>query len=132
MRVTGIRPYIPVALLLAAPLLQAAPPAAQPAAGHVDRVIAVGPPLVVDAPGDIDISIRINPTVRTHELRVFAESESHYRSTTIGLNGLDSEPLHHFRWHSFPVGEYQVTGMLVDNDGTEEIIVRSTLRVINR
>ena len=133
MRATGIRSCSFVALLLAAsPLLQAASPVAQSAGGHVDKVIAVGPRLVVDAPGDVDISIQISPTVKTHELRVYAESESYFRSTTIGLNGLDSDPVHHFTWRSFPVGDYQVIGMLVDSDGTEEIIVRSSLRVINR
>ena len=103
------------------------------AAGQqVHKTIAVGPALVVDAPGDVEFSIQISPTVKTHELRVYAESESYYRSTTIGLDGLDSTPVHHFTWRSFPVGEYQVVGMLVDDDGSEEIIVRSSLKVINR
>ena len=133
MRSTGILFCSFVALLLAAsPLLQAASPAAQPAGQQVHKTIAVGPALVVDAPGDVEFSIQISPTVKTHELRVFAESESHYRSTTIGLDGLDSVPVHHFTWRSFPVGEYQVVGMLVDDDGSEEIIVRSSLKVINR
>ena len=133
MRSTGILFCSFVALLLAAsPLLQAASPAAQPAGQQVHKTIAVGPALVVDAPGDVEFSIQISPTVKTRELRVFAESESHYRSTTIGLDGLDSVPVHHFTWRSFPVGEYQVVGMLVDDDGSEEIIVRSSLKVINR
>ena len=133
MRSTGILFCSFVALLLAAsPLLQAASPAAQPAGQQVHKTIAVGPALVVDAPGDVEFSIQISPTVKTHELRVYAESESYYRSTTIGLDGLDSTPVHHFTWRSFPVGEYQVVGMLVDDDGSEEIIVRSSLKVINR
>ena len=120
------------ALLVASPVLESASPAVQPAGPRVHKTIAVGPPLVVDAPGDVEFSIQISPTAKTHELRVFAESESHYRSTTIGLDGLDSVPVHHFTWRSLPVGEYQVIGMLVDNDGGEEIIVRSALKVINR
>ena len=133
MRSTGILFCSFVALLLAAsPLLQAASPAAQPAGQQVHKTIAVGPALVVDAPGDVEFSIQISPTVKTHELRVYAESESYYRSTTIGLDGLDSTPVHHFTWRSFPVGEYQVVGMLVDDDGSEEIIVHSSLKVINR
>ena len=133
MRSTGILFCSFVALLLAAsPLLQAASPAAQPAGQQVHKTIAVGPALVVDAPGDVEFSIQISPTVKTHELRVYAESESYYRSTTIGLDGLDSTPVHHFTWRSFPVGEYRVVGMLVDDDGSEEIIVHSSLKVINR
>ena len=133
MRSTGILFCSCIAVLLvAAPVLESASPAVQPAGPQVHKTIAVGPPLVVDAPGDVEFSIQISPTVKTHELRVFAESESHYRSTTIGLDGLDSVPVHHFTWRSFPVGEYQVVGMLVDNDGGEEIIVRSALKVINR
>ena len=132
MRTTSILLCFCVAMVLAAPLLQAAGPVVQPAGQQVQKTIAVGPSLVVEAPGDVEFSIRISPTIRTHELRVFAESESYYRSTTIGLDGLDSEPLHHFTWRSFPVGEYQVVGMLVDSDGYEEIIVRSALKVINR
>ncbi len=133
MRATGILFCSFVALLLAAsPLLQASSPPAQPAGEQVHKTIAVGPALVVDAPGDVEFSIRISPTVGTHELRVFAESESYYRSTTIGLDGLDSAPLHQFTWRSFPVGEYEVVGMLVDDDGIEEIIVRSALKVVGR
>ena len=133
MRSTGILFCSCIAVLLVAtPVLESASPAVQPAGPQVHKTIAVGPPLVVDAPGDVEFSIQISPTVKTHELRVFAESESHYRSTTIGLDGLDSVPVHHFTWRSFPVGEYQVVGMLVDNDGGEEIIVRSALKVINR
>lgn len=119
-------------VLAAAPLLQAATTAVQPAGQPLARTIAVGPPLLVEAPGDIEFSIRINPTVKTQELRVFAESDSYYRSTTIGLKGLDSTPVHHFTWRAFPVGDYQVVGMLVDSDGTEEIVVRSGLRVMPR
>ena len=126
MRTTGILLCFFVAMVLAAP------PLLQAAGQQVEKTIAVGPSLVVGAPGDVEFSIRISPTIRTHELRVFAESESHYRSTTIGLNGLDSAPLHHFTWRAFPVGEYQVVGMLVDSDGSEEIIVHSALKVINR
>lgn len=133
MRATSILFCFFVALLLAAsPLLQASSPAAQSDGEQVHQTIAVGSALIVDAPGDVEFSIQISPTARTHELRVYAESESHYRSTTIGLEGLDSALVHHFTWRSFPVGEYQVVGMLVDNDGTEEIIVQSALKVINR
>ena len=133
MRSSGILLCSCVAMLLAAaPLLQSATPAPQSGGQQVYQTIAVGPRLVVDAPGDVEFSIQISPTAKTHELRVFAESETYYRSTTIGLNGLDSVPVHHFTWRSFPVGEYQVVGMLVGDDGTEEIIVRSALKVINR
>ena len=133
MRTTSILLCFCVVMALAtAQLVQAAGAAVQPAGQQAERTIAVGPSLVVEAPGDVEFSIQINPTVRTHELRIFAESESYYRSTTIGLQGLDSEPVHRFTWRSFPVGEYQVVGMLVDRDGAEEIIVRSALKVINR
>ena len=133
MRTTSILLCSCAAMVLAAPpLLQATGQAVQPAAARVHKTIAVGPSLVVEAPGDVEFSIRISPTTRTHELRVFAESETYYRSTTIALHGLDSEPLHHFTWRSFPAGEYDVVGMLVDSDGSEQIIVRSALKVINR
>lgn len=132
MRTTSMLLCFFVAMVLAPALLHAAGPAAQPAGQRVQKTIAVGPSLVVGAPGDVEFSIRISPTIKTHELRVFAESESYYRSTTIELDGLDSDPLHHFTWRSFPVGEYQVVGMLVDSDGSEQIIVRSALKVINR
>ena len=133
MRATSILLCFFVAMVLAAtPLLRAAPPVVQSANQTAARTIAVGPPLVVDAPGDVEFSIRISPTIKTRELRVHAESDSYYRSTTIGLKGLDSTPVHHFTWRAFPEGEYQVIGMLVDSDGAEQIIVQSALKVINR
>ena len=90
------------------------------------------PPLVVEAPGDIEISIRIVPTLHTKELRVYADSYSHYRSTTIGLDGIESDPVHTFTWRGFPAGDYDVVGMLIDDDGVSEVVVQGALRVVER
>lgn len=128
---TAICPVV-VMLLAAAPLAatplptRATPPEIQDAAPDA------GGPLVVQAPGDVEISIRITPTLKTEELRVYADSGSHFRSTTIGLNGIESDPLHRFTWRAFPAGEYEVVGMLVDSDGGRQIVVRGALKVLDR
>jgi len=104
----------------------------QPREDDAEASGATPVPLVVRAPGDVEISIEIRPTHNTQELLVYADSGSYYRSTTIGLNGEHSEPIHSFTWRAFPVGDYEVVGMLVDTDGTNEVVVRGALRVVDR
>lgn len=130
---------VAVMLLATAPLAatplptRATPPEIQdavPDAGGRGGAPDADGPLVVQAPGDVEISIRITPTLKTEELRVYADSGSHFRSTTIGLNGVESDPLHRFTWRAFPAGEYEVVGMLVDSDGASQIVVRGALKVL--
>lgn len=127
-----------VMLLAAAPLAasalptRATPPEIQDAAPDAGAAPDADGPLVVQAPGDVEISIRITPTLKTEELRVYADSGSHFRSTTIGLNGIESDSQHRFTWRAFPAGEYEVVGMLVDSDGASQIVVRSALKVLDR
>ena len=90
------------------------------------------PTLLVAAPGEVEISILIQPTEHSRELRIFADSGSYYRSTTIGLRGVDSEPLHSFIWRGFPAGDYEVVGVLLDDRGQEEVVVQVAMRVIIR
>lgn len=90
------------------------------------------PTLLVAAPGVVEISILIQPTEHSRELRIFADSGSYYRSTSIGLRGIDSEPLHSFVWRGFPVGDYEVRGVLLDDRGQEEVVVQAAMRVIVR
>ena len=90
------------------------------------------PTLLVAAPGEVEISILIQPTEHSRELRIFADSGSYYRSTTIGLRGVDSEPLHSFVRRGFPAGDYEVVGVLLDDRGQEEVVVEAATRVIIR
>ena len=90
------------------------------------------PTLLVAAPGEVEIEILIRPTEHSRELRIFADSGSYYRSTSIGLRGIDSEPLHSFIWRGFPVGDYEVVGVLLDDRGQEEVVVHAAMRVVVR
>ena len=90
------------------------------------------PALLLDSSGEVEISIRITPTEHSKALRLVADSSSHYRSTTIGLQGAESEPLHMFVWRGFPPGDYDVVGILLDEDGQEEVMVRAEMRVLAR
>lgn len=90
------------------------------------------PTLLVSAPGEVEISIQIQPTEHSSELRLVADSGSYYRSTSIGLRGIDSQPLHTFIWRGFPVGDYEVVGVLLDDRGQEEVVVQAAMRVIVR
>ena len=105
----------------------------RPSAAQAPALVEPQPTLlVVDAPGEIELSIRIRPTEHTRELRIFADSGSYYRSTSIELRGIDSEPLHTFIWRGFPVGDYEVVGLLLDDHGQEEVVVQAAMRVIGR
>ena len=103
-----------------------------PGAAQAPAFIAPPPTLLVAAPGEIEISVQIRPTERSRELRIFADSGSYYRSTSIELRGIDSEPLHTFIWRGFPIGDYEVVGLLLDDHGQEEVVVQAAMRVTGR
>ncbi len=84
----------------------------------------------MQSPGTIEIEIKIEPTTDTEELRVTAESGGHYRSSSIWLEGKDSQKVHTFEWHGFPAGDYEVTGELIAASGRREVVVRGALRVV--
>lgn len=107
-------------------------PPATPNAAQARALVEPPPTLLVDAPGEVEISIRIQPTEHSAELRLVADSGSYYRSTSIGLRGMDSEPLHTFIWRGFPVGDYEIVGLLLDDHGQEEVVVQAAMRVIGR
>lgn len=123
-------------VILAAAGLQAASTSPRqlpiPAATEPSAFSGPPPTLLVAAPGEVEISIQIRPTEHSKELRIFADSGSYYRSTSIGLRGIDSEPLHSFVWRGFPVGDYAVVGVLLDDRGQEEVVVQAAMRVIVR
>ncbi len=110
-----------------ATLTQRPPTAARPPVFAEPR-----PTLLISAPGEVEISIQIQPTEHSSELRLVADSGSYYRSTSIGLRGIDSQPLHTFIWRGFPVGDYEVVGVLLDDRGQEEVVVQAAMRVIVR
>lgn len=87
--------------------------------------------LVVRSSATIEISIEIEPTTHTSELRVFADSDSYYRSTTIDLDGGRSRRRHVVEWRGFPAGDYDVVGELVDDNGERQVVVRGGLLVID-
>lgn len=121
-------------IVLATAALQAGETATQPtsAATQPTAFAEPRPTLLVAAPGEVEISIQIQPTEHSSELRLVADSGSYYRSTSIGLRGIDSEPLHTFIWRGFPVGDYEVVGVLLDDRGQEEVVVQAAMRVIVR
>ena len=92
----------------------------------------MSPALLLDSSGDVEISIRITPTEHSKALRLVADSSSHYRSTTINLQGAASEPLHMFVWRGFPPGDYDIVGILLDENGQEEVMVQTDMRVLAR
>lgn len=137
MRFTHVLFWSLIGITLATPVVLAEPTPVQLVGPTLFDAEALDPhadssPLVVEAPGDVEISIHIVPTLHTKELRVYADSFAYYRSTTIGLNGIDSDPVHTFTWRGFPAGDYEVVGMLIDDDGGSEVVVQGALRVVER
>ena len=132
----SIGPVAFLVVILAAAGVQAGTTSNQtpttPRAAQAPAFIAPPPTLLVDAPGEIEISVQIRPTEHSRELRIFADSGSYYRSTSIELRGIDSQPLHTFVWRGFPVGDYEVVGLLLDDHGQEEVVVQAAMRVIGR
>ena len=132
----SIGPVAFLVVLLAAAGVQAGTTATQapatPVAAQPPALVEPQPTLLLDAPGEVEISVRIRPTEHSRELRIFADSGSYYRSTSIELRGIDSQPLHTFIWRGFPVGDYEVVGLLLDDHGQEEVVVQAAMRVIGR
>ena len=124
-----------LAAVVAAPLAAADPVALRLQLQPPDQSVITRPgvrpvPLVVRSPGTVEIEIKIQPSADTEELRITAESGNHYRSSTVWLEGADSQKVHTFEWHGFPAGEYEVVGELIAASGQREVVVRGALLVI--
>jgi hypothetical protein len=92
-------------------------------------LVSVGPAISFE-PGNIRITSRVEPAAVNRRLVIEVESDSHYTSSEVQLDG-DQAPRSHFMYvKNLPAGEYQVVATLLTATGQSRA-VRQAFRVMS-
>jgi hypothetical protein len=111
-------------------LLTASLVARAPGLTATDKISLRVTPTVSREPAFVNVITQIerNPANRT--LQVTAESAEFYRSSTIDLEGDQAPRVTEISFRSLPSGDYQISAVLIDNQGHKSI-ARSSVLVVS-
>ena len=87
-------------------------------------------PAISFAPADLMIRARVEPDADNRAMEVVAESGDFYRSSAIQLEGDRAPRTVTFEFRSLPPGEYEVTAVVIGNDGQRRGVARSRINVM--
>ena len=87
-------------------------------------------PAVSFAPAEVRVRIRVEPNATNRVMKVVADSDSFYRSSTIQLDG-DHAPLTtQLQFRGLPRGEYDVTATVIGSDGTTKGLAHRRVNIV--
>jgi hypothetical protein len=81
-------------------------------------------PRVAQAPATVRVLATVERSIENRELRVTAESELYFRSSTVQLDGDQASRTHTFRFGSLPPGEYEIAAVVRTRDGDMKVARR--------
>jgi hypothetical protein len=82
------------------------------------------------APVNLRIVATISPSADNRSLVIVADSGEFYRSSQIPLEGTDAPRIVNVEFRGVPGGNYQVSGILMNNRGKERAVVSQSARVV--
>jgi len=91
--------------------------------------VSVGP-MVCFEPGNIRIMSRVEPAAANRLLVIVVESDAHYTSSEVQLDGDHAPRSHVVYLKNLPAGEYQVVATLLTSTGQSRI-VRNAFQVMS-
>ncbi len=95
-----------------------------------DKVSLRVTPTVSRAPAFVNVIAQIERDPANRTLQVTAESSEFYRSSTINLEGDQAPRVTEISFRSLPSGNYQISAVLIDNQGHRSI-ARSSVLVVS-
>jgi hypothetical protein len=88
-------------------------------------------PTVSFAPAVVRIRIKVEPNATNRVMKVVADSDSFYRSSTIQLDG-DQAPLTtQLSFRGLPRGEYNITATVIGSDGKTKGLAHSRVNIVD-
>ena len=69
------------------------------------------------APVNVLVQVSVEPNADNRVLRVVIDSDRYYRSSEVGLDGIQSPRTHTFDFRRMPSGSYQIRAVLVGASG---------------
>jgi hypothetical protein len=88
-------------------------------------------PAVSFAPAEVRIRIRVEPDATNRVMKVVADSDSFYRSSTIQLDG-DQAPLTtQLKFRGLPRGEYDITATVIGSDGKTQGLAHRRVNIVD-
>jgi hypothetical protein len=88
-------------------------------------------PQAAFAPVNLRVSVTIEPNASNRTLAVMADSEDFYRSSEVPLEGDRAPHVVTVEFRGVPGGDYQITGMLIDQTGESRGIAQQLARVLS-
>ena len=99
--------------------------------GASERLSMAVSPAQSFAPTNLTIHVRLIPDDGNRAVEVVAESDQHYRSSRIQLDGAEAPRTIAFEFRNVPGGNYDVKAALLNGAGKERTAVREHVVVID-
>ena len=87
-------------------------------------------PAVAFAPADLVIQTSVEPDERNRAVEIVADSDAFYRSSAIPLEGNRAPKTTTVRFHGVPAGEYEMTAVLIGDQGQATALARAKVTVV--
>lgn len=87
-------------------------------------------PAVAFAPADLIIRTIVEPDQHNRAVEIVADSGAFYRSSTIQLEGDRAPKTTTVTFHGVPAGEYDMTAVLIGNQGRANALAHTTVMVV--
>jgi hypothetical protein len=81
-------------------------------------------PKMAQGPATVQVLVQVDPHPDNRKLRVAIDSEDHYRSTDIQLEGGEARRHHFVVWQAVPPGEYVCVATVYGPGGDRSRLVR--------
>jgi hypothetical protein len=99
--------------------------------------LGAGEPLVVSvhpavsmAPANVKVETRIEADAANRAIEISADSQNFYRSSIIPLDGASAPRINVFELRGLPGGNYEVTAVLIGDDGHRRAYQRQSFNII--
>jgi hypothetical protein len=98
--------------------------------GAGEPIVVTVYPAVSMAPANVKVEARIEAHAANRAIEISADSQNFYRSSTIPLDGASAPRINVFEFRGLPGGKYEVTAVLIGDDGRRRGSQRQSVNVI--
>ena len=98
--------------------------------GAAEPMIVTIYPAVSMAPANVRVQARIEANAANRAIEITADSQNFYRSSIIPLDGASAPRVNVFEFRGLPGGKYEVTAVLIGDNGRRRAYQRQTLNIV--
>jgi hypothetical protein len=98
--------------------------------GAAEPMVVTVYPAVSMAPANVRVQARIEANAANRAIEITADSQNFYRSSIIPLDGASAPRVNVFEFRGLPGGKYEVTAVLIGDNGRRRAYQRQTLNIV--